>query len=388
MHNHFLLDPHITFLNHGSYGATPRPVLEAYQTWQRRLERQPVHFLATELTQHLAEARQALGAYLNAPADDLVYVPNATYGVNIVARSLADSLGQGDEVLTSTHEYGACWRTWQFWAQERGFAVREVDWGWPLPDPEEVIEQVMAAVTPRTKLIFLSHITSATAVVLPVAQICARARELGILTLIDGAHAPSQIPLDITAVDADFYTGNCHKWLCAPKGSAFLYTRPASQPLIKPLIVSWGWGDDRLYKFGSDYLDYTQWSGTNDPAAYLSVPAALAFQETHDWPTVQARCTTLLQQGLAETVELTGLPSPYDGVRAGYRPPQMGLVPLPAEKVPDTAVFKRRLYDQYQIEIPVYSWQNQPFLRISVQGYNSRADIDTLLHALTTELTA
>lgn len=384
MRHHFLLDPHITFLNHGSFGATPRPVLEAYQTWQRRLERQPVHFLATELTQHLAEARQALGTYLNAPADDLVYVPNATYGVNVVARSL--ELGPGDEVLTSAHEYGACGRTWQFMAQERGFGVREVDWGWPLPEPEALIERFMAAVTPRTKLIFLSHISSATAVVLPVAQICARARELGILTLIDGAHAPGQLPLDLTAVGADFYTGNGHKWLCAPKGSAFLYAHPASQNLIKPLIVSWGWGEERPFSFGSDFLDYTQWVGTNDPAAYLAVPAALAFQEAHDWPTVQARCTALLQEGLAEAAEVTGLPSPYDGVRAGYQPPQMGLVPLPVAKVGDTAVFKQRLYDHYQIEIPVYNWQNQPFLRISIQGYNSRTDLETLRHALAQEL--
>lgn len=387
MRTNFLLDPDVIFLNHGSFGATPRPVFEAYQTWQRRLERQPVQFLAGDLTGHLVQARQALGDYLNVTADDLVYVPNATYGVNVVARSL--ELGPGDEVLMTNQEYGACWRTWHFLAQERGFAVREVAWPWPLPAPEELVAQFMAAVTPNTKLIFLSHITSTTAVVLPVADICARARALSILTLVDGAHAPGQIELDITAVGADFYTGNCHKWLCAPKGAAFLYTHPNCQPLIKPLIVSWGWGANRPFTFGSDYLDYMQWTGTNDPAAYLTVPTAIDFQAGHDWPTVRARCAALLQAGLDEVSGLTGLPSPYAGVRAGYRPPQMGLLPLPVEKVVergDTAVFKQILYDQFHIEIPVLSWHDQRFVRLSVQAYTTQKDVQTLVEALGTLL--
>jgi isopenicillin-N epimerase len=380
----FLLDPTIIFLNHGSFGATPEAVFAAYQKWQRELERQPVQFLGSDLTHHLAQARQALGAYLNVAADDLVYVPNATYGVNVVAHSLG--LGPGDEVLTTSHEYGACARTWQFWAQQRGFRLRVVDFGWPLPPPEELIAKLLDAITPQTKLLFISHITSPTAVLFPIPEICAQARARGVLTLVDGAHAPGQIGLDLTAVGADFYTGNCHKWLCAPKGSAFLYTHPDQQAKIQPLIVSWGWGDDRPFSFGSDYLDYLQWTGTNDPAAYLAVPAAIAFQAEQQWDKVRADCSTLLQDGLAQLAEVTGLPSPYADERAVYLPPQLGVIPLPWRLVGNDPqqipALKQTLYQQYRIEIPLIHWQTHFFTRLSVQAYTTPADVHALVVAL------
>ena len=220
----FLLDPDVVFLNHGSFGATPRPVFETYQDWQRRLEWQPVQFLGTDIAAYLAEARRALGRYLNVAADDLVYVPNATFGVNVVARSLR--LEPGDEVLATDHEYGACENAWLFMGRERGFRYVRQPIPLPLSSAADVMEQFWAGVTPRTKVIFLSHITSPTAMRLPVEAICERARAAGILTVIDGAHAPGQIPLDLTTVGADFYAGNCHKWLCAPKGAGFLFARP------------------------------------------------------------------------------------------------------------------------------------------------------------------
>lgn len=381
MKEQFLLDPEVIFLNHGSFGATPRPVFEVYQAWQRELERQPVQFLAERLGDELAQARQAVAQYINASMEDVVYVPNATYGVNVVAHSLA--FGSGDEVLMTTHGYGACWRTWQYWAQQRGFVVRTADYGWLLPPPDEWVDRFMADITPRTKLIFLSHITSATAVQLPVAEICARARELGILTLVDGAHVPGQMPLDVTAVGADFYTGNCHKWLCAPKGSAFLYCRPEHQHRIEPLVVSWGWGENRPFTFGSDYADYLQWVGTNDPAAYLSVPEAIAYQRAHNWSAVRERCHALLVDGLRRVGEVTGLPSPYAGVCQAYLPRQMGLIPLPTEKVGDTAVFKRALYEQFRIKIPIIEWEGHCFTRLSVQAYTEPADVTALVTALT-----
>ena len=205
---HFLLDPDIHFLNHGSFGACPRPVFEAYQEWQRRLERQPVLFLGRELVGYEHQARQALGEYLHAEADDLVFVPNVTHGVNIVARSL--SLGPGDEILTTNHEYGACDNTWEYLCRKSGTHYIHQPLPTPLESDEEIVAQLWQAVTPRTRLIFLSHITSPTAMILPVGAICQRARQEGILTLIDGAHAPGQILVDLEAIEADFYTGNCH----------------------------------------------------------------------------------------------------------------------------------------------------------------------------------
>jgi isopenicillin-N epimerase len=370
----FLLDPDVHFLNHGSFGATPRPVFEAYQAWQRRLERQPVQFIALELGGHLAEARQALGNYVNAVAADLVFVPNATFGVNVVARSLA--LGPDDDVLATDHEYGACENAWKFLSQKRGFQYLNQPIAMPATTPEAMVEQLWQGVTDRTRLIFISHITSATAVTFPIAAICARAHDAGILTLVDGAHTPGQIPLDMAEIGADFYTGNAHKWLCAPKGSAFLYARPEVQPLIEPLVVSWGWGEERMLRFGSDFLDYLQWAGTMDPAAYLSVPAAIQFQAEHNWTAVRQQCHDLLCQAIQQINQLTAL-APMYASDSFYR--QMGIAALPPVDLPQ---LKRQLLEEFKVEIPVYEWHGRSFIRLSIQAYNTPADLEALLDGL------
>jgi len=371
----FLLDEDIVFLNHGSFGATPRPVFAAYQDWQRRLERQPVQFLIDEIGGHLAEARGALGAVVNAHADDLVFIPNATFGVNVVARSL--DLGPGDEVLSTNHEYGACENIWSYLSQKRGFTVVQQEILLPFASQEAMVEQLWQGVTPSTRVIFISHITSPTAVIFPIKEICAHAREAGILTVVDGAHALGQIPLDLTALDADFYTSNGHKWLCSPKGSAFLYARREKQDLIEPLVVGWGWGASPEFSYGSTYLDYLQWLGTNDLSAYLAVPAAIQFQEEYNWTAVRQSCHELLCQGVESICALTDLPTVYDSTDT-FR--QMAIVPLP--HIADLAAFKARLYDEFRVEIPCIDWQDRQFIRISVQGYNSREDIDALIAAL------
>ena len=379
MRDLFLLDPDIHFLNHGSFGAAPRPVMAAYQAWQMRLERQPVQFLINDLPGLLQEAWEALGRYLHAPAADLVYVPNATYGVNVVARSLA--LQPGDEILTSDHEYGACDNAWSFVCAKTGAVVKRQHIPLPAASPEEVAPEGLAAqfwqgVTPRTKVIFLSHIASPTALTLPVADICARARQAGILTLVDGAHAPGQLPLDLPALGADFYTGNCHKWMMSPKGAAFLYTRPEQQALIEPLVVSWGYGDNWGFSFGSQYLDYLQWTGTHDPAAALAVPAAIEFMAEHDWDAVRAHCHTLAQQTAQRIGALTGFPALY--AEDGY----VQLVAMELDGGVDTAVLKAHLYDNYRVEIPLTQWQGRKFIRLSVQGYNTPEDMDALVAGL------
>lgn len=371
----FLLDPTVTFLNHGSFGATPRPVFETYQKWQRRLERQPVQFLINELPDLLAEARSILGHYLHAEADSLVYIPNATFGLNIVARSL--NLSAGDEVLTTDHEYGACNNVWQFVSEKRGFVYKKQSIPLPLESDETLVETFWQGVTSRTKVIFLSHISSATAVRFPIAAICHRAREAGIRTVIDGAHAPGQIPLDLQNIGADFYFGNAHKWLCSPKGAAFLYTRPEHHSLLEPLVVGWGWGKERSFTFGSDYLDYLQYLGTDDLSSYLSVPAAIAFQEAHNWDTVRQQCHALLTAALERIQQLTGLTSPYPHASFYH---QLAIAPLPP--IVDLITFKAELYDKYRIEIPCTQWHDSQFIRISIQGYNSSEDVDILLDAL------
>lgn len=374
LRRHFLLDPSVTFLNHGSFGATPRPVFRVYQHWQRELERQPVEFLGRRFNTLMAEARAALATYLGTAPENLVYVTNATVGVNIVARSLR--LGPGDEVLATDHEYGACDRTWRFLSQKLGFTYINQPIPVPVSAPQDVVEALWRGVTPRTRVIFLSHITSPTALILPVAQICARARQAGILTVIDGAHAPGQIPLALDDLGADFYTGNLHKWLCAPKGAGFLYARPAAQALLEPLVVSWGWQSEQPGI--SPFIDQHEWTGTRDIAAFLSVPAAIQFQKDHHWDVVTTACHHTLSDFRAQIASVTRQ-EPFHPNSADWFW-QLAAFPLPSHA--DLAVLKARLYDEYRIEVPLIVWNGYKLMRVSVQGYNTRRDLVRLRNAL------
>lgn len=372
---YFLLDPTVVFLNHGSFGATPKPVFEAYQNWQLRLERQPVLFLGRELDGLLLESRIVLGGYLNADANDLVYIPNATHGVNIIAHSL--QLKPGDEILTTDHEYGACDYTWDFICGKTGAKYIHRSIALPVHSSEEIVDQFWQGVTPQTKAIYLSHITSSTALRLPVEEICLRARQVGIMTILDAAHSPGQIPVDLQKLNADMIFGNTHKWLLNAKGSAFLYVRRELQHLIEPLIVSWGFNPTSETTTGSHFIDLLQWTGTKDPAAALTVPDAIKFMRDHDWENIRFQCHSLLRQALERICDLTRLPSLYPLDSDFYG--QMGIAPLPPS---DLATLKRRLYDEYKIEVPLTQWQDKQFVRISVQGYNIQGDIDVLVHAL------
>jgi isopenicillin-N epimerase len=372
----FLLDPEVIFLNHGSFGACPGPVLDVYQGWQERLEKQPVRFLARELPELLEEARSILAEAVGCRANDLVYLPNATYGVNAAARSL--KLGPGDEILTTNHEYGACLNAWKYLSRQTGAELIQQPLTLPVRSSADLVEAFWERVTPRTKVIFLSHITSPTALVLPVRELCARARDRGILTVVDGAHAPGQIPLDLPSLGADFYTGNCHKWLLAPKGAAFLYVRPDRHHLIEPLVVSWGWGENRTYRAGSRLVNLLEWQGTRDPSAALTVPAALVFQKKHGWEKIREHCRGLLMEYLPKFPALTGKPSLYGSESGLFR--QMAAVELPP--LADPADYQSHLYREHRIEIPVIEWHGRHLLRISVQGYNQASDLEALLEAL------
>ena len=372
---YFYLDPSVTFLNHGSFGATPGPVFEDYQVWQLRLVQQPVLFLGREYDQLLFDARAKLGVYLNADPQDLIYVPNATHGVNVVARSL--HLEHGDEILTSDHEYGACDYTWDFVCRKLG--AKYIHQPIPLPAyiEDEIVDQLWQGVTPRTKVIYLSHITSPTALRMPVEKISRRAKAAGILTVIDAAHSPGQIHVDLQKVDADFVFGNCHKWMLGAKGSAFLYVRRELQHLIDPLIVSWGYNATPETTTGSRFIDILQWTGTKDPAAALTVPSAIQFMEENNWDEVRKESHDLLRQTLEQICEMVKMESLYPLDSDFYN--QMGIAPLPQSNL---ATLKSRLYDEYKVEVPLIQWQNRQFVRISVQGYNSQEDLNKLVKAL------
>ena len=369
----FLLRPDVVFLNHGSFGACPRPVFETCQRWQLELERQPVEFLGRRFEPLMRQARAALGATVGADPDDLVYVPNATTGLNVVARSLP--LAAGDEVLSTDHEYGALDRTWRFVCRQRGARYVRQPVPLPITSTEQVIGAIWAGMTARTRVLFVSHVTSPTAVILPVAELVRRARQAGIITVVDGAHAPGQIPLDLAALGADFYAGNCHKWMMAPKGSAFLYARREVQSLLEPLVVSWGWESDAPGP--SRFVDHHEWQGTREIAPFLAVPAAIQFMEQHGWPQVRRACHELVRHARRAIADLTGLPPITPDVPEWFA--QMASIPLPPC---DAHALQRRLYDDFAVEVPIIDWHDRQFVRVSVQGYNTQPDIDALIEAL------
>ncbi len=369
---HFLLDPSVTFLNHGSFGATPKDVFAEYQRWQMEMEKQPVEFLGRRITGLLAESRAVLGKYMGTHADNLVYTQNVTISMNIIARAL--ELGTGDEVLTSDHEYGAMDRMWRFLSREHGFTY--INQPVKLTSHADFIESFWQAVTPRTRVIFLSHITSPTAIIFPIEEIICRAREKGIITIIDGAHVPGQLSLNLDSLGADFYGGNLHKWLCAPKGAGFLYARPEMQKLLKPLVVSWGY--ESITPSGSTFVDHHEWWGTRDMAAFLSVPAAIKFQEEHHWDEVRTACHQLAMKTQTRICDLTGLSPLHSSADNWFA--QLTAAPLPANT--DIVALKTRLYDEYRVEIPLIEWNSHKLIRVSIQGYNSLEDVEHLLFAL------
>ncbi|HSD83324.1 MAG TPA: aminotransferase class V-fold PLP-dependent enzyme, partial [Anaerolineae bacterium] len=348
-------------------------VFDEYQRWQHELEQQPVEFLGRRFNDLMQTARSALGDYLGADADDLVYVTNATVGLNIVARSLA--LRPGDEVLSSDHEYGALDRTWRFLCAKHEATYVRQPVNVPIRSADDVIDAIWSGVTDRTRVLFLSHITSPTAITFPIKSLIDRARERGIITIIDGAHAPGQIDLNLRELGADFYSGNLHKWLMSPKGSAFLYARKEMQHFVEPLVVSWGWKAEKPGP--SKFIDEQEWTGTRDIAAFLSAPAAIQFQRDHAWVHVRSECHELVQYAREQVSALTSLPLLTPDDPSWFA--QMSALPLPEC---DLDTLKRRLYDEYRIEIPTVRWNDCCFVRISIQGYNTRAEIDALSVAL------
>lgn len=375
----FLLRSGVVFLNHGSFGACPTPVFAVYQHWQRELERQPVEFLARRFAALMRTAREALAAYVGTDPDNVVFMPNATTALNVVARSLP--LRPGDEVVGTDHEYGALDRAWTFVCERAGARYVRAPVPVPVRSAGAVADAIWSAVTARTRVVFCSHLTAATALVFPVREVIRRARARGILTVIDGAHAPGQIPLHLDALGADFYAGNCHKWMCAPKGAGFLYARPKVQSLLQPLVVSWGWRSDQ--PSGSRFIDEQQWQGTNDIAAYLAVPAAIAFLQRHRWNAVRARCHALAHSLRNRLLRVGGGPALSPDSPHWYA--QMVSVPLPVP-ASDAPAFQRTLYERFHIEVPVLAWNGRTLLRASVQAYNTPGDAAALVKAVGTLL--
>ena len=379
------LDPSIVFLNHGSFGACPLPVLEAQQRLREHIEREPVRFFVRELEERLDAARRELAALVGADPGDLVFVPNATYAVNSVLRSL--EMKTGDELLTTDHEYNACKNALEFTAKRSGARVTVARVPFPLQSPDQVTAAVLDSVTPRTRLALIDHITSQTGLVFPIADLVSELAGRGVDTLVDGAHAPGMLPLDVRALGAAYYTGNCHKWLCAPKGAAFLAVRPDRQPAVRPLAISHGANSPRDDR--SRYQIEFGYTGTDDPTPFLCVPEAIRFlgslfegglEELQDHNRTTARA--------ARDILCTALgwkppcPDSMIGSLAAVPPPDGSPAPPASPLYCDP--LQDELLDRYRIEVPVIPWPHPPkrILRVSAQAYNRVEQYHQLADAL------
>ena len=369
--NQFMLDSDITFLNHGSFGACAKPVYENLMEWQIKMEREPVKFFENILFDALKVSRQALGDYVGCSSDELVYFQNPTTAVNAVARSL--KLKPREEVLSTSHIYGALDRSWKYICAEKGARFVKADIPFPIQSKDEFLTCFFNAVTDHTKVIFLSHITSMTAMKFPVEEVIQLAKEKKILIIIDGAHVPGHIPLDLIKLDADIYTGACHKWMCTPKSVSFLYVKKELQEDIHPLVVSWGWKSENPST--SKFLDWHEWQGTRDMSAFLTIPAAIKFLEKHNWLEVSIKCRKQVVHTRNQFLDLLGISHPCPDSWLG----QMASIPLP---IYDENIFKKELLERYHIQVPVFNWRGNAYLRYSIQAYNSESDLEKLLFAV------
>lgn len=372
------LDPQTIYLNHGSFGPSPRVVQRAREEWSARLERQPMDFLVRRMEGYLDEAAGRLGKFVGAAAADLCFVDNATAGMNVVAESV--DLTPGDEVLLTNHEYGAVMRIWRRACERRQAGVAIARLPDPLTSPEAIVEAIFAAVTPRTRLLVVSHITSPTAVILPVEAICRRARERSLAVCIDGPHAIATVPLDLKKLDCDYYCASGHKWLCGPFGSGFLYVARRHQRKIVAPVLSWG---GSVSGRPAQWQDALNWLGTRDPAPFLALPAAIDFLEAYGLDAFRLRTHEMVRDARHRIAKLTGLPeftpdSPdwYGTMACCPIPP--GDPPPPGQRDP----LQNWLWEAHRIEIPVIHWHGRRFVRVSCHLYSTPAEIDALLAAL------
>ncbi|MCB9546109.1 MAG: aminotransferase class V-fold PLP-dependent enzyme [Myxococcales bacterium] len=377
--DHWTLDPKTRFLNHGSFGACPRVVLDAQRRWQDQMERQPVRFFMTELPPLLDAARARVAALVDAPAEDLAFVTNATTGVNTVLRALR--LGPGDALLATDHTYQACRRSLEFIAAQTGAALQIVAIPFPGTTADGIVEAVLGAVTPQTRVALLDHVTSQTGLVFPIERLVKALDDRGVDALVDGAHAPGMVPVSLRKMQPAWYTANLHKWCCAPKGAALLYVRPDRRRDLHPLNISHG------YVPGGDLRAEFDWTGTWDPTAWLTVPAALDFLDgVGGLPAIQARNRALALTGRDHLLRVLGIPAPaaddlIGSMAAVPLPPAAG-APLTGLGTPDA--WQRALLADHGIEVPIIAWPAPPrrVLRISAQLYNHEGEYLVLASAL------
>lgn len=373
MKSNFLLDPEITFLNHGSFGACPKPIVENLQYWQLELEKNPVHFIQKKAPEYLKIAKDALAGYIGCASEDFFFTPNPTVAINTIMRSLV--LQPEDEILTTNHEYGAMDRTWSFYCKKSGAKYVRQPISLPIVSKEQLLEDFWKGYSPKTKIVFINQISSATALIFPVKEICQKAKALGLITIIDGAHVPGHIDLNIEELDPDFYTGTLHKWMLAPKGSSFLYVKKSFQNQIDPLVVSWGYESE--LPSSNQFLDYHEYQGTRDIAAFLTTPTVIQFLKDNHWKSVAEQSKKTIVEHYQSFCAIVGS-KPICPISSEFLG-QMCSIPITTD---NPTALKELLFQKYRIEIPVMKLNHGTYIRISFNGYNSEHDLQVLRNAL------
>jgi isopenicillin-N epimerase len=394
---HFALDPEVVFLNHGSFGACPRAVLDAQSEFRARMEREPIKWFVETQPGLMDEAREALAAFVRCPADDLVFLPNVTQAVATILENLESQLKPGDELLAPGHEYPACMNNLRRAAARTGAAVVTAVLPFPVRSPDDIVDAVLGKVTPRTRVCLISHVTSPSGLILPVERIVPELERRGVVTIVDGAHAAGFVPcLDVAALGCSFYTNNCHKWLCSPKGSAFLYIREDRQNDFRPLALS---NNAERPRPGRKHLltefDYV---GTTDQTAYLTVPAAIktmAALVPGGWPEIIRRNHDLVIRGRDTICKTIGVEPPAPDSMLGslstmllpeHAPERLARLMARSSRYHDA--LQDALVDRHHIQVPVWSiaGDSRRVIRISAQAYNSPAQYEYLAGALSEEL--
>ncbi len=389
---HWHLDPEVDFFNHGSFGATPKCVLQVQRQFQDDLEREPIRFLAIEreLAPKIDAVRSVVARLVNANQRDIAFVRSATDGVNAVLRSFP--FHSGDEIVITNHGYNACSNAARFAAERAGVKVRTAILPFPLKHSGEIVDAITAKFSAATRLLLIDHVTSPTALILPLVEMIDEVHARGIRVLVDGAHAPGMVEVDLNGLEADYYTANHHKWLCAPKVSGFLWVRPEFQNEVRPTIISHGANRPRPGR--SRFLSEFDWTGTFDPTPLLAVPAAIEFlaqlsggEDRYDIRRHMRRIHELTLRGRDCLLGRLGIEPPAPEEMLGA----MVTLPLPAAANPDPArvdFLQTRLFDHYRIELPIFNEPNLNIrcLRVSVQAYNHLDQFERLADALETEL--
>jgi len=370
----FLLNNNIVYLNHGSFGACPKPIFNSLLKWQTTLENQPVQFLVEDCEKLMYNSRKSLSSFIDCNPDDIVFFQNPTTAINEIVRSIA--IEKGDEILSTDHEYGAMDRTWDFICNKKGATYIKSQVTMPVSNKKKFVDEFLSRVTKKTKIIFLSHMTSSTGLYFPIKEICDFARENNIFSIIDGAHIPGHFPLSLNTIKPDVYVGACHKWLLCPKGVSFLYVNKKYQNNIDPLIISWGYQSD--FPSHSQFQDYHLWQGTRDISPFLTIPDAIKFRQDYNWNAISKECKKNIIKTRIEIHNIINNPPLVENNIEQW----LGQMCSFEVNYPDDLKLKNILINDYNIEIPVMKWKNKTLMRISLNGYNTNNDVDKLLTVL------